>query len=185
MKSFNNYITEKFKISKDIGTSEDFKKDDPILRIWLNNFVLKNHMKRHEMYIGFSSSINYLVYFNSFTKGRAITFSYVSDYGKKVEKDAYSWEEGNGKINKYNIYEYHSKSDSSEITSIYLNKEKALNFLENINFDINNITDSVLNNYFEQIPKDFDIKQALSSYIIKNQNERLKQIYTELKNDKS
>ena len=185
MKSFNNYITEKFKISKDIGKSEDFKKGDPILRIWLNTFVLKNHnMKRHEMYVGFNSSGNYLVYFNSFTKGGSITFSYITDYGKKVEEDAYSWENGNGKINKYNIHEYNSKSDSSEITSIYLNKEKALSFLENIKFDINNITDTVLNKYFEQIPKDFDIKQALSSYN-KTQNDRFKQIYEELKNNKS
>jgi len=184
MKSFNNYIIEKFKISKDIGKSEDFKKGDPILRVWLSISDRQDKTQKHEIYIGFNSK-NYLVYFNSFTDGKSITFSYVMDYGRKVEEDAYSWEYNNGKINKYNIYEYHIKRDLSEITSLYLNKEKALSFLENIKFDINNITDTVLNNYFEQIPKNFDIKKALSNKIDKKQNEMIKQIYEELKNNKS
>ena len=180
MKNINLYITEKFKISKDIKVNNfsSIKKGDILLHISLYPSFEKNKII---VKIGTDRSKTRLCNFIKFNK--YFYFSYY-DTDNTYEEEHYMWEtKDNCKINKYGYFEFYYKAsykDDSDMLSIYLDKDGIINFLNDINMKVNNITKNILAKYFENIDLIFDDDKLPNvSYIYEP---GLKRIYNEVNN---
>ena len=180
MKALNNYIVEKFKISKDINTSikgrHNFERDEPLLRIHLSSTNGENC----SVCVGFIDSDDWLIYFCNYTDDKGIRFSWF-DNGDFIKEDRFNWEDDSSyNINKYNLLEYYKQSEKLTKQSIYLDKETALLFLEDIKLDYKNINKNILVKYFEE---DINYKK-FSCSCYEQWDEMIPKMYNTLKNEK-
>lgn len=161
MKTLNIYISEKFKINKDTKISHiNFKKGDPIMRIAIFSYkgrtideLIINSVNRDMIY-----------YFYGVSLGERINFTYSPDDNSV---DGYGYED-NIDINSNGYCEFYGKSSEWEVRSIYLNKENAIEFINDIALD-----------FYKQknkINKYFDKSDSFNSLTIKNTQENLKEL---------
>lgn len=156
MNNLKEYIIEKFKITKNIKVNNfsSIERGEVLLHISLYPSFKNNKII---VRIGTDRSKTRLCNFIKFNK--YFYFSYY-DTDNIYEEEYYKWEtKDNCKINKYGYFEFYYKAsykDDIDMLSIYLDKNGIINFLNDINMNINNITKNILAKYFENIDLIFD-----------------------------
>lgn len=171
MKQLNDYIIEKFKISKDITNQEEYEEGDYLLRVFISNSNYKNYNESGLLYsIEIGLSNNALAIFSELKENKFIFINH-----KTGTKDHYDYEM-KYEINSNGYLEFDNVTKpayySFKSISLYLKPNVALNFLNEILNDKSNIKKYIFNYVDKKYEKYFD----LSNLYITNSTDSIEKL---------
>lgn len=148
MQTLNSYILEKFKITKNISSQDEYQKGDYLLRVFLSSVKYHNTDKSdllHSIEIGLSN--DGLAIFSRLEDDR---FYFINHKGNNKE-DTYDYETKH-EINSNGYLEFDNVTNpmySFKSLSVYLKKDDALKFLEQVSKNVTNIKKYIFD-YFDR-----------------------------------
>jgi len=156
MKLLSNYILEKFKISKDITNQEEYKPGDYLLRVFVSNvkYLQKDKDTDKLFAIELGTSNNALSIFSRLDDNG---FYFINH--KNSREDRYDYEMKH-EINSNGYLEFDNVTKSVysfKSISLYLKKDIALEFLNKILNDRNNIKKYIFDYFDKKYEKYFDL----------------------------